>query len=367
MVLECKSMYICNIFINKMFKSSIFRAGAMIMLYCALFLPVFSQVSTDTLAVADSVQPPEQIQLPEAYPAQVTEGVPGQVSEAVPDPYPDTILIFLNELTYNRMLDQAIRYQHRADSLHRLSIEWRKEAARMDDPLLRGRLQRTIVETEDSVEIYNMLANEHFHYLSVSIPEKVERNPVNPYLIPDTVLNGITVYRYNLTDEFISLLAQIRKPAGGKDDADQKNDVEQKNDTGQKGDPAVAASQSGRSEKVLEAGAGGLIILERSPYSEEKPFEREFSPPGGLFYRIQLAVYSQEISYDHFGGLTPITTESIPDKNMTRYFAGKFSSLEEARSALVKVRAKGYPDAFIIGYYDGRKTSLNKLKALEEE
>ena len=52
---------------------------------------------------------------------------------------------------------------------------------------------------------------------------------------------------------------------------------------------------------------------------------------------------------------------------MTRYFAGKFTRMENARSALLRVKSLGYPDAFIVGYYDGQKGSFSKLKALEKE
>jgi hypothetical protein len=69
---------------------------------------------------------------------------------------------------------------------------------------------------------------------------------------------------------------------------------------------------------------------------------------------------------DHFGGLSPITTEYIPERELTRYFAGKFSRMEDAKAALVRVRALGYPDAFIIGYYDGVRVSFSKLRALEK-
>ena len=112
--------------------------------------------------------------------------------------------------------------------------------------------------------------------------------------------------------------------------------------------------------------ATGFRISDVSPYNEDNPVERDFILPKGVFYRIQLAVYRNELAADHFGGLSPITTEAIPDRGLTRYFVGKFTRMEDVRSALVKVRALGYPDAFIVGYYDGQKSSFSKLKALEK-
>ncbi len=297
-------MYRVNIFINSMFKSAFCRAPCLILMYFASVLPAVSAGFQDTVRVAETI------------------------------PGPDSTMIRLNDLTFNRMLDGAIDYQQRADSLHRLSVEWRKEAAKMDDQALRGRLQRKILQVEDSMEIYRALANEHFEFLNASIPEEAKEEPRHPFLVRDTVLNGITVYRYNLTEEFMALLEEIRQPA--------VKDIQK------------AKQQS------------GFRIFNTSPYGTGNPFERDFSIPPGVFYRIQLAVFSKEIARDHFGGLSPITTESIPGRDMTRYFVGKFTRMEDARTSLVKVRAQGYPDAFIIGYYDGRKGSFSKLKALEK-
>lgn len=301
MALGCKYMYPLNIFINSMFKSTFYKTGCFILM-------CFTSVL---------------------------------IAKAYPD---DSTMVLLNDLTFNRMLDRAIDYQHKADSLRRLSIEWRKEAAKMDDPTLRGRLQRRIILLEDSVEIYMALADEHFEFLNAGLPGEAKKVPLHPFLIRDTVLNGITVYRYNLTEEFLALLREIRQPVVA--DSELPEPLQFKN----------------KPQKQLS----GFRIFDSSPYSAGQPFEYEFSIPPGVFYRIQLAVYSKKIAPDHFGGLSPITTEPIPGRDLTRYFAGKFQRMEEARTALVKVRAMGYPDAFIIGYYDGLKGSFSKLKALEK-
>jgi hypothetical protein len=266
----------------------------------------------------------------------------------------DSMLIFLRGTTFNRMLDQAIEYQKRADNLERLAIEWRKEAARMDDPTQRGKFQKQIAQVEDSVEIYTQLASEHFQYLNASIPEKTKPEPDRPFLLKDTVLNGITVYKYNLNEEFLTLLGEIRTPLVGDEDVPDLS-------------PAPGKELTNTADvKAVTTTLTGFKIYDSSPYGPDKPFEREYSIPPGVFYRIQLAVYSKQLGTDHFGGLSPITAEYIPKRELTRYFVGKFTHMEDASSALVKVRALGYSDAFIIGYYDGNRSSYNKLKALEK-
>ena len=176
-----------NIFINSMFKSSFRRILGPVLIF--LFM------------------------VPPAHPS-ASPGVDPGGQDSVPSRdlrLSDSIMKHLDSPTFNRMLDRAILYQNRADSLERLAIEWRKEAAGMEDPLARGRLQGRIVRIEDSVNIYSILADEHFNYLNASIPEEAAEIPRHRFLVRDAVLNGITVYQYNLTEEFMDSLALIRE------------------------------------------------------------------------------------------------------------------------------------------------------------
>ena len=215
------------------------------------------------------------------------------------------------------------------------------------------------------MEIYTQLANEHFQYLNANIPEKTKPEPDRPFLLKDKVLSGITVYKYNLNEEFLTLLAEIRTPVVGEKETDLSPE------TGKELTNTVDRSEAPKHSNNTDVKAAastitGFKIYDSSPYGPGKPFEREYSIPPGVFYLIQLAVYSKQLGTEHFGGLSPITAESIPERGFTSYFVGKFTHMEEAGSALVKVRALGYTDAFIIGYYDGNRSSFNKLKALEK-
>jgi hypothetical protein len=247
---------------------------------------------------------------------------------------PDTTQIFYEDKTFNGFLDKAIKYQQRADSLHELSTEWRKEIMKMDDPAERTALQKRIVEAEDSTGIYREMARVHFAYMNSMLPVEKKRSP---FLVKDTVLDGITVYQYRLTDDFLAKLNE--KPE------------------------ALSISDE---PEVNQSGTGfNFKIYNQSPYSEAQVFEYDYPLPAGVFYRIQLAVYKNRLAPDHFKGLSPITTEKIPEKNLIRFFVGKFYRFEDARSALVKVRAYGHTDAFIIGYYNGTKGTFTKLQELE--
>lgn len=230
--------------------------------------------------------------------------------------------------SFNLQLDQAIVWQQKADSLYHISIGMRKQASGMYDPFERGKLQGRIVEIEDSMRVFRERADRYF-----SMPGKTGI----PFILLDTVLHGISIYRYNDEHEYIKALLA---PEPGKD--------------------TTGAAANGDSLTVFS-------MLKSSPYTTGNPFEPDFVPPEGPFYRIQLAVYSREIEPGHFGGLFPVTTESIGDTGMTRYFVGKFRRLNDAEPALSQVRAAGYPDAFIIAYFNGIKSTPEKVSTLEEE
>lgn len=246
----------------------------------------------------------------------------------------DTSLVFYKNQTLNGFLDRAISFQQKADSLKKLSVEWRKDILRMDDPAERTALQRRIALAEDSTGIYMEMARLHFAYVNGMLPLEKQ---VSPWLVKDTVLDGITVYEYSLTDDFLAELNEKMK----------------------------TLNHSGEQEQSTAAGDNNFKIYNQSPYSTAQTFEYNFPLPDGVFYRIQLAVYKNRLAPDFFKGLSPITTEKIPDKNLIRFFVGKFYRYEDARNALIKVRAYGHTDAFIIGYYNGKKGTIQKLQELE--
>jgi len=95
-------------------------------------------------------------------------------------------------------------------------------------------------------------------------------------------------------------------------------------------------------------------------------FENDFQIPPGVFYRIQLAVLTQEVSWEQFGGIQPITVEKTGGEEVLKYFAGKFSKYSDAESALIRVRSSGFKDAFIISYYNGHRMSVEQVREYEK-
>jgi hypothetical protein len=107
-------------------------------------------------------------------------------------------------------------------------------------------------------------------------------------------------------------------------------------------------------------------VLNASPYNSHNPFPKEIKLPEGSFYKIQLAVLGKTPEWGTFHGLSPVTYEEIPGKNLKKFYAGRFSGYEDAKTALETVRKKGFPEAFIVGWFDGTKMSVAKVYELEK-
>lgn len=77
----------------------------------------------------------------------------------------------------------------------------------------------------------------------------------------------------------------------------------------------------------------------------------------GLFYTVQLGVFSAQIPEQYWKGITPMYTLKIAD-GTTRFFSGVFHSVDEARPKLMTAKSNGLEDAFITAYYKGKRITI---------
>lgn len=240
--------------------------------------------------------------------------------------------------SYNSVLKKALNYQFKADSLLSLSknaMKMVREAKETED---KDRLQKDIKDWEKAAEEYQQKADDQYKIVKNIEAEKKKELSIN-------------------TDEESESLTT---PASGFKESSSLPDISQFKER---------YSNSEKLNLIEEKGVDrttNFVILDKSPYSETNPFPQDIPVPAGPFYTIQLAVYSKKISYDTFGGLSPITAETIPDKNMKRYYTGKFNIYDEAVRALETVKKAGYKDAFIVSWYNGQKLPPSKVHELEK-
>jgi len=83
----------------------------------------------------------------------------------------------------------------------------------------------------------------------------------------------------------------------------------------------------------------------------------------GLFYAVQVGVYSKPVKLAELFNLTELNSE-LTESGFIRYTTGRFVDIGEAQSRREVARSKGVSDAFITAYYNGKRISLNQAEEL---
>lgn len=86
----------------------------------------------------------------------------------------------------------------------------------------------------------------------------------------------------------------------------------------------------------------------------------------GLFFTVQVGVYSKPVSLDKLYNLEEINSELTATQKI-RYTSGRFTDLSLAVNRRMEARSKGIADAFITAYYNGERISLSKADELIKE
>ena len=251
---------------------------------------------------------------------------------------------------YAANLKIALSYQYKSDSLYRAAREARIKTKAIPDPDERWKIQSKIITWEKLSADYQAKADEYYSIVRKLETRNTESNEVPSVIKKDTTINELTIYKF-------TSIPDIRGDQSKKSDTTIQVD---KAPGGKKSD-AIVKPATGKSEGVIQ-----FDILDKSPYSAKNPFPVNIKIPPGAFYRIQLGVFNKKLEWDAFGGLNPITSETIPGKPMMRYYVGHFTSLERAKTVLTIVKSKGFKESFIAAWYNGQKLAPEKVRDFEK-
>ncbi|MCW4470265.1 N-acetylmuramoyl-L-alanine amidase [Flavobacterium sp. MFBS3-15] len=77
--------------------------------------------------------------------------------------------------------------------------------------------------------------------------------------------------------------------------------------------------------------------------------------PKGQIYKVQIAASGRDLDLvpSNFKGLSEITKEK--GKSIIKYYYGNTSDKDQANALLAEAKAKGFPEAFIVVFKDGRR------------
>ena len=243
-----------------------------------------------------------------------------------------------NKNEYNLVIAEALSLQIRADSLSRISRDQRIMLREIPDNEAKKQLISDMLSTEREAKEIQHEADEKFLEARKmkNIGDTLSENDTN--LVLHKEINGIKIYQYKV---------QNNSP----DHSDESTVI-------------IKAETVPGNVKDPDAG-NKLEILENSSYSGNNLIPSLPSEASGLVYRIQLGVFSKPKEIDAFGGLYPLFAEWLADKNVYKYYTGRFTSSESVSSGLEKVRNNGFPDAFIVAFFDAKPITTEKAREIE--
>lgn len=100
--------------------------------------------------------------------------------------------------------------------------------------------------------------------------------------------------------------------------------------------------------------SGKSIILLNDPVPKE-----------GLVYKIRIGIFSKELAEAQLKNLSPVTTEKRG--GTTRYYIGLFKTYNDALKALGEVKKKGFKDAVIDAWVNGKTETTTRARAREKQ
>jgi len=116
----------------------------------------------------------------------------------------------------------------------------------------------------------------------------------------------------------------------------------------------------GKSQDVQAAVLKDQFAIQSNvAYSAAQPIPVDVPLPEGLVYTVQVGAFRNPIPQDLFKGISPLFGEKTP-MGFIRYTAGTFRSFKAAAIAKDKIRQMGYPDAFVVPYYNGKRISMDQ-------
>ncbi len=267
--------------------------------------------------------------------------------EEVPEDIPEEQMTGDN---YADVLFYALNYQSDADSLLMLLREKRGKAINTDNEDERKVLLVDIDVIEKEYRITQNHADELFDKANAMKPED-ELTEVSAAATPAT----------NTTDQNENIAL--------KEEFDDIKVYEFVASTAS----STSASQPIKSDKLAlnqpkeekKLKKKEFEILSYEPYNSNNPIPTNTALPDGLVYRIQLGAFSNVVNANAFKGLFPVSAENMHNTRVTKYYVGYFSNSVDARKALERVKDYGYPDAFLVPFFDNEKISISKAKEIE--
>ncbi len=239
---------------------------------------------------------------------------------------------------YDRILSEALEYQLSADSLYRIAENQKKTLEKLSYKERAG-LKTEITKNENMASLFQKKADQKYseaqNAMNASIKTGPEKDTSKSIQSPAQVIKPVT------KPVIQTVIDSIAKP-------------------GTKKEIVQPANKALEIYSIFE-------VKDKPVYSANEKILINPQVPQGLIYRIQVAVFRNPVAPSYFKGITPVYGIKASGTNSTAYYAGMFRKLADAKKALSGVRQKGFKDAFIVSFSNGKAVSADRAAILEKE
>lgn len=116
-------------------------------------------------------------------------------------------------------------------------------------------------------------------------------------------------------------------------------------------------------EKVQAFAKQSFSIASAPVYNKENPIPMNPPIPDGLVFKVQIGAFRNEIPAEKFSGVQPITAETTRP-GWVRYCVGLFQTFEPAVVVKKEMQQRGFKDAFVVAYLNGKRIGLDEAYAM---
>jgi hypothetical protein len=149
-------------------------------------------------------------------------------------------------------------------------------------------------------------------------------------------------------------LAMLKNPGAGSEPSQKGNPVAVTN-------PVSGAEEHPVVENRVTAPVSNVLPTANHDAPAAIAKTSQVSEVNGLFYTVQVGVYSNPVSNEKLYGIQPLNTEKLANGTL-RYSSGQYTDATKADEARQKIVQLGIKDAFVVAYYNGKRLSVNEAK-----
>ena len=136
-------------------------------------------------------------------------------------------------------------------------------------------------------------------------------------------------------------------------------------------DPVVPPTSIERGSEPRPISARMPEVLNADIFELRTPTERretaiplDAALPAGIVFKVQIGAFSKPVPQQTFSDMAPVMGETVGN-GLVRYTAGLFTGFDHAAAAKERVRDRGYRDAFVVAYVDGKRVPLGEAMRAE--